>query len=304
MIFWLILILNLKRENSMARAKLPQRKSANLTGEQMRSGLKKIERRIADLEAFDVDLVEQRWDPAIEALEKRVNSTLQDVLGHDTVEYREYSIGALDTLPLIMGGGPDPLPKVHAGYREGIKRELFKLRALRDIFQERIADSDEASAMAKSTVIGRESTRRVFIVHGHDDGLKETVARYLSKLEMTPVILHEQPNQGRTIIEKFERLADVDFAVVLFTPDDVGYPVNKVEQARSRPRQNVVLELGFFMGALGRQRVCVLYSGDIELPSDYAGVLYLPLDPAGAWRFLLAKEMRASGIEVDLNNSG
>ncbi|WP_164083510.1 TIR domain-containing protein [Stenotrophomonas maltophilia] len=288
----------------MARAKIPDRRTANLTAEQMRSGLKKIERRIADLEAFDVNLVERRWDPAIEALEKRVNSTLQDVLGHDTVEYQEYSIGTLDTLPLIMGGGPDPLSKVHAGYREGIKRELFKLGALRDIFQERLEDSGEVSVVAKAAVADRESTRRVFVVHGHDDGLKETVARYLSRLELAPVILHEEPNQGRTIIEKFERHADVDFAVVLFTPDDVGYPANRVEKSRPRPRQNVVLELGFFMGTLGRQRVCVLYSGDVELPSDYAGVLYLPLDAAGAWRFLLAKEMKASGIDIDLNRAG
>lgn len=300
----LIYILILNRENPMARAKIPDRRTANLTAEQMRSGLKKIERRIADLEAFDVNLVERRWDPAVEALEKRVNSTLQDVLGHDTVEYQEYSIETLDTLPLIMGGGPDPLSKVHAGYREGIKRELFKLGALRDIFQERIEDSDEVSVVAKAPVGDREITRRVFVVHGHEDGLKETVARYLSKLEVTPVILHEEPNQGRTIIEKFERHADVDFAVVLFTPDDIGYPVNRVEQSRPRPRQNVVLELGFFMGTLGRQRVCVLYSGDVELPSDYAGVLYLPLDTAGAWRFLLAKEMKASGINIDLNRAG
>ena len=134
--------------------------------------------------------------------------------------------------------------------------------------------------------------------------MKETVARYLSKLELNPVILHEQPNQGRTIIEKFEKHADVDFAVVLFTPDDIGHPVNNPDQSKSRARQNVVLELGFFMGALGRQRVCVLYSGDIELPSDYSGVLYLPLDGGGAWRFLLAKEMKASGMQIDLNLVG
>ncbi|TFZ45586.1 hypothetical protein E5C33_08890 [Stenotrophomonas maltophilia] len=288
----------------MARAKNPERKTANLTPEQMRSGLKKIERRIADLEAFDVNLVEQRWDPAIEALEKKVNSTLQDVLGHDTVEYQEYSISALDTLPLIMGGGPDPLSEVHAGYREGIRRELFKLEALRDVFQERIEDSDEVALPTEAARSIRESTRRVFVVHGHDDGLKETVARYLSRLEMTPVVLHEEPNQGRTIIEKFEQNTSVDFAVVLFTPDDVGYPANSVEQSRPRARQNVVLELGFFMGALGRHRVCVLYSGEIELPSDYGGVLYIPLDRGGAWRFLLAKEMKAAGINIDLNLAG
>ncbi|WP_126971138.1 nucleotide-binding protein [Xanthomonas sp. BRIP62411] len=289
----------------MARAKAPERKSANLSIEQMRSALKKIERRITELEGFDVNSIRERWDPTVEALEKKVNSTLQEILGHDTVEYHEYSIRSLDTLPLIMGGGPDPIQKVHAGYREGIERERLKLGTLRDILRERIEDSEEPTTASRAAPAkGRESTRHVFVVHGHDDGLKETVARYLSRLELTPVVLHEQPNQGRTIIEKFEHHADVDFAVVLFTPDDAGHPINKAEQSQPRARQNVVLELGFFMGALGRHRVCVLHTGDIELPSDYAGVLYLPLDVGGAWRFLLAKEMKASGMHIDLNLAG
>ncbi|CAD1786048.1 nucleotide-binding protein [Xanthomonas euroxanthea] len=285
----------------MARAKASERKTANLTIEQMRSGVKNIERRIADLERFDVNSIPERWDPVVEALEKKVNSTLQQILGHDTVEYQEYSIRSLDTLPLFMGGDPDPIQEVHTGYREGIGRERLKLVTLRDILLERIDDSEDPPAALTAPSMARQSTRHVFVVHGHENGLKETIARYLSRLELTPVVLHEQPNQGRTIIEKFEHHANVDFAVVLFTPDDVGHPINKAEQSRPRARQNVVLELGFFMGALGRHRVCVLHTGDIELPSDYAGVLYLPLDVGGAWRFLLAKEMKACGIQIDLN---
>lgn len=130
--------------------------------------------------------------------------------------------------------------------------------------------------------------------------MKETVARFLSKLELEPVILHEQPNRGRTIIEKFEDHSDVSFAIVLFTPDDVGFPANKSGDAKPRARQNVVLELGFFMAALGRDRVCVLYKSDVEVPSDYAGVLYQPLDDSGAWRLHIAREIKAAGIEVDL----
>lgn len=288
----------------MARTRIPERKRAELTVEQMKAALKKIERRIGDLEAFDVSAIRERWDPVVGALEKKVNSTLQGILGHDTIEYHEYSIGRLDTLPLIIGGGPEPIQKVHAGYRDGIERERLKLETLRDILRERIGDSEEAPAAAPMRVNVREPTRQVFVVHGHDDGLKETVARFLSRLELLPVVLHEQPNQGRTIIEKFEQHANVDFAVVLFTPDDVGYPVGQPEKSRPRARQNVVLELGFFLGALGRQRVCVLHTGDIELPSDYSGVLFLPLDNGGAWRFMLAKEMKAGGIQVDLNLAG
>lgn len=287
----------------MARQKTPERKNASLSPAQMRSATKKIERRIADLQALEIETIRKRWDPAVDALEKRVNSTLQEVLGPDTVEYGEYSI-RLDTLPLIIGGGPDPIQKVHTGYRDGIERAVLKLQTLKDILSERLEDSEEASQEGSTKPEARVNTRHVFVVHGHDDGLKETVARYLSKLELTPVVLHEQPNQGKTIIEKFEHHSAVDFAVVLFTPDDVGFPAGEEEQARPRARQNVVLELGFFMAALGRHRVCVLHSGNIELPSDYSGVLYLPLDASGAWRYLLAKEMRASGMQIDLNLVG
>ena len=162
-------------------------------------------------------------------------------------------------------------------------------------------DASEAGPPAKHRLT--EGSRRVFVVHGHDDGVKETVARFLGKLELEPVILHEQPNRGRTIIEKFEDHSDVAFAVVLFTPDDVGYRAGAADQAMPRARQNVVLELGFFMAALGRARVCVLYKSGVEVPSDYSGVLYQELDPQGAWRFRLAAEIKASGIEVDLNRA-
>lgn len=145
------------------------------------------------------------------------------------------------------------------------------------------------------------NTRRIFIVHGHDDGAKEAVARFISKLDLEPVVLHEQPNRGRTIIEKFEHHSDVAFAVVLFTPDDVGHLAGQAGEAKPRARQNVVLELGFFMSALSRERLCVLYKAGVELPSDYAGILYHQMDDSGAWRFHLAQEIKAAGIDVDLN---
>ena len=144
-------------------------------------------------------------------------------------------------------------------------------------------------------------SRRVFVVHGRDDGTKETVARYLEKLDLQPVILHEQASEGKTIIEKFEAHAEVAYAVVLFTPDDEGYPAGMPDRAQPRARQNAVLELGFFTAKLGRERVCLLHKGKMEMPSDYAGVLYVELDDPGAWRLAVAKEIRACGIEIDLN---
>lgn len=146
-------------------------------------------------------------------------------------------------------------------------------------------------------------SNRVFVVHGHDSLAKTEVARALEKLGLEAIILHEQPNEGKTVIEKFERDASqVSFAVVLLTPDDIGYPNNKPGTKKSRARQNVILELGYFCGILGRSNVCVLFKGDIEIPSDYLGVVYVDMDDGGAWRFNLAKELKQSGMSVDLNN--
>jgi predicted nucleotide-binding protein len=140
----------------------------------------------------------------------------------------------------------------------------------------------------------------VFIVHGHDDQTKVTVARFLAQLVgREPVILHEQADLGRTIIEKFEHhAASAACAIVLLTDDDEGGPKNGVSQPRAR--QNVVLELGFFLGKLGRGRVVILHGTDVELPSDLHGVLYVPLDGAGAWRNAVARELEAAGLEIDL----
>jgi len=151
-------------------------------------------------------------------------------------------------------------------------------------------------------VVGKDAKKKVFIVHGHDSLVKTDVARTVEKLGLDAIVLHEQPNEGKTIIEKFERDASqVSFAITLLTPDDVGYPENKPGEKKPRARQNVILELGYFCGILGRSNVCVLYKGNVEIPSDYLGVVYVQLDGAGAWRFNLAKELKRSGMAVDLN---
>ena len=146
----------------------------------------------------------------------------------------------------------------------------------------------------------REVSRRVFVVHGHDEEAKQTVARYLEKLDLEAIILHEQPNKGRTIIEKFEDYADVGFAVVLLTPDDVGSAKEETDNQTPRARQNVIFELGFFVGKLGRQRVCALHKGDVEIPTDFYGVVWVALD-SGQWRLDLGRELQAAGLDVDLN---
>jgi predicted nucleotide-binding protein with TIR-like domain len=149
-----------------------------------------------------------------------------------------------------------------------------------------------------------QRSRKIFVVHGHDGEARETVARCLEKLDLEPIILHEMPDKGRTIIEKFENHSDVPFAVVLLTPDDMGYARDiNPEEAKPRCRQNVMLELGYFIGKLGRDKVCALRKEGVEIPSDYQGVLFTDLDSTGGWRLKLAKEIKDAGIGVDLNRA-
>jgi predicted nucleotide-binding protein len=142
-------------------------------------------------------------------------------------------------------------------------------------------------------------TDSVFIVHGRDPtNLRLVVARFLEKLGVHAIILHEVPSKGRTIITKFqEEAANVRFAVVLMTPDDEGGPVGG--PYRKRARQNVVFELAFFIGKLGEANVAALVQADLERPSDFDGVVYIPYDDHGAWKQRLAVELKAASINFD-----
>lgn len=119
----------------------PPPRTASLSVDQMRAALPKLQRRIDDLEAFDVRSIRQRWDPVMDALANKVNGTLQEIVGHGTVEYEEYSVHSFDTLSVYVGGGDEPLPEVQAGYKEGIERCSLKLKTLKELFEERIADA-------------------------------------------------------------------------------------------------------------------------------------------------------------------
>lgn len=167
-----------------------------------------------------------------------------------------------------------------------------------------IAQSTAASTATQPLVLGSvaaPNSQNVFVVHGHDNEAKESAARFLERLGLQPIVLHEQPSSGRTIIEKFETYSgNIAFAVVLLTADDLGQPAVGSAQPRPRARQNVILELGYFMGRLGRARVCALHRGGIEFPSDYQGVVYIEMDASGAWKAKLAQELVQAKLPIDL----
>ncbi len=181
---------------------------------------------------------------------------------------------------------------------ESLKSQIQQLEGLIEILNTDIRFRADHS-IAKTTA---NTSHKVFLVHGHDERFLHETARFLEKLKQDFVILREQPNEGRTIIEKFENHADVGFAVVLLTSDDRGGTTDDAyESQKPRARQNVILELGYFLGRIGRKRVCALYAEGVEIPSDYDGVIYVPLDDSGAWKLSLAKEIKAAGLPVDMN---
>ena len=139
------------------------------------------------------------------------------------------------------------------------------------------------------------NSKSIFIVHGHDEHMKMAASNFVRKIGFNPIILHEQPDGGNTIIEKFQEYSDVAFAIILYSPDD------EMKNDKKRARQNVVFEHGFFIGKFGRNRVVALMkdADDIEKPSDLQGVLYKPFDTN--WELAVAKEMKHSGLDIDLN---
>lgn len=142
---------------------------------------------------------------------------------------------------------------------------------------------------------------KVFIVHGRDNEAKQEVARFIEKLGLEAIILHEQVSRSHTIIEKIEEYSNVGYGVVIYTPCDEGR-LKGEKEFNSRARQNVVFEHGFLMGKIGRKNVCALVKGDVETPNDISGVVYENMDGGGAWKLSVAKELKAAGYNIDINN--
>lgn len=147
----------------------------------------------------------------------------------------------------------------------------------------------------------RLSKKQVFIVHGQDDSAKLKTAHFIEKLGFSPIILQEQSSSGKTIIEKIEEYSNVGFGIVLYTPCDLGGQKGDERSLKPRARQNVIFEHGYLIGKIGRNNVCALVKSEVETPNDIAGVVYVKMDDDDAWHLKIAKEMRSSGYEVDMN---
>lgn len=289
------------------------------TSGQTRRALKDIEDCIQSLNELDPDKVNKRYnDPLTLGVEAEIKAALSTAFGHDTPDYKQYVPATkLDTGSYQARGGSVFGREDYTDYdardardarkyvAEGKERALSLLEQARKRLAKELeySESDESARLGEwgyRTML-QPSRTKIFLVHGHDRAAQQEAARFLEKLGLEPIILDEQPNAGLTIIEKFEKYAgQAGYAVILLTPDDLGGAKVAVDQ-RERARQNVIFELGFFVGKLGRGRTCLLHKGHLEIPSDLLGVVYTPLDEAQGWQSRLVKEMKEAGLDFDAN---
>lgn len=273
-----------------------------LTPDAIARGIKRLDERVVELEAFDINTLIEGDSPQLTQLEIAIKDTLGRCFGENTSIYHRFIVAAdLIWVPgfFSMDGGrinyADPTQK-------NITNAIVLLKEAQRTLREDLVDYEHASnAKTSDKKPSAKPSNRVFVVHGHDDAALQSLARFLEKLGLKAIVLKEQPDQGRTIIEKFEDSAgDVGFAVVLLTPDDLGGSAQS-EAPDARVRQNVIFELGFFAGKLGRGRVCLLRKGHVEIPSDLYGVIYTEMDSGDGWQTKLVRELKAAKLDFDAN---
>ncbi|WP_394188411.1 TIR domain-containing protein [Paenisporosarcina quisquiliarum] len=231
-----------------------------------------------------------------ESFMRKGEVTLRAILGdssHQVVEFKNVRFS-----PSILSIGGDNTD----AYLKGFNRGKGNIKAILNGVLHEVVLQDEINLSTLENANSNEKEKlksnKVFIVHGHDDGLKSEVGRFVEKLGFEAIILHEQASGGGTIIEKIERYSDVGFAIVLYTPCDEG-KAKLADTLRDRARQNVVFEHGYFISKLGRSNVVALHKGDdIELPNDISGVIYIKYE-GGNWKFEIAQEMDDCGYEIN-----
>lgn len=226
-----------------------------------------------------------------------VMGALKYIFGGESEELASFRSIGFET------GSAIPSPReLRQAYLRGLQNSQMLIESLVEqveLYWDDDANSTRSDAAGEGD--GMNLSNQVFVVHGRDQGALAEVKLVLTRLELEPVVLQDLPNQGRTIIEKFEDYANVGFAVVVCTPDDDGKLAAGDTGPQPRARQNVVCEWGYFLGKLGRNRVCALIKGDVEVPSDYSGVLYVRIDDNEGWKVRLVRELNEAGYRVDLN---
>lgn len=227
--------------------------------------------------------------PAFKAWKTNAARFLIKKYGESSFEYKNFQKTHFTPCGLVGSGDENANYHINA-----CRRDLLASKAIFETYLEEMAEEEP---VAPPQPAQKGDMSKIFIVHGHDGALQQSVARIIEKQGIEAVILSEQANQGRTIIEKFEANSDVGGAICLFTADDVGKAKDAASES-SRARQNVVLETGYFMGKHGRDHVVILADSGIEIPSDLSGVVYTN---TSNWEIGLLKDLKAMGYKVDFN---
>ena len=234
-------------------------------------------------------------DVAFSTWENKAKSFLLSMYKKNDYQYREFDNIAFWELDYFNANGFGPTIDQKAVCRKGLLIAKGQLENILEVMEDELCDSE--SLISTSTCANVPKYDKLFVVHGHDGELKQSVARIIEKQGIEAIILSEQANKGRTIIEKFEDYSDVGGAICLFTADDYGRAkADKTDNTRAR--QNVVLETGYFMGKLGRDHVVLLADKGIEMPSDMQGIVYTDRNN---WQFDVLKELKAIGYTIDYN---
>lgn len=244
------------------------------------------------------------------------NRTGREYGGPDSPQWLAWKTRSGNLVKQLMSDNAAPMKMMARGLgtrTEGYSEDHFEtaknsiLEALRltleitkkDIFNELKGFSSKSTSSSLSN--------KIFVVHGHDHFLKTEVENFLHAIGLEPIVLHREPDEGQTIIEKFEKHSDVGYAFILLTPDEMTYTIDqeilsdKERKKEVRARPNVIFEFGYFVGKLGRNRVCCLYKGDVVLPSDLSGLIYKKiLTNVESEGFSLIKELKAAGYILQI----
>ena len=249
----------------------------------------------------EVDALEFKAEDKLDACKRRTEMLVRRIFGDGSKYLKDLSEIRFSSMVWYSGmTEEDERPSWNSGKVE--LQNLVKTMTEELTLFGGKGEETEQPAAGRAELLMEQS---IFIVHGHDEEMKQSIARTLEKLGLKPLILHEQPNGGRTVIEKFMDYGEIaSFAVILLSPDDLAHKVGEDSAtARYRARQNVILELGFFLGRLKRDRVVVIHreAENFEMPSDFAGVLFVPFDNRGTWKFELVRGLKAAGYSADAN---
>ncbi|MBB1273197.1 TIR domain-containing protein [Psychromonas sp. SR45-3] len=236
--------------------------------------------------------------------------------GPDSPEWGIFKIRAQNIVSKHLSDNSPAMSLIAEGltqYTEGNEPDKFEIaksnlvKALKILATTLKNDVYGELKAEKSTPTSAALSNKIFVVHGHDQSLKTDIERFLHEIGLVPVVLHREADEGATVIEKFEKHSDVGFAFILLTPDEIGYTVDqinipepdKVIEYRARP--NVIFEFGYFVGKLGRNRVCCLHKGDVVLPSDLNGLVYKKVDGSvDPQAYAIIRELKAAGYKISM----